>query len=127
MSRSFSTANLAALLAVSFSVSSCTRQQPVQAKQEAGPIAINAAPVTSKEVRRIVQSVGTLFPFDEGVVSAEIDGRVTEVNADLGDKVNKGQVLVRSPMKSKISAGSDGSRSCVWRWSASDFGTRTIE
>jgi RND family efflux transporter MFP subunit len=95
MSCSFSTANLAALLAVSFSVSSCTRQQPVQAKQEAGPIAIKVAPVTSKEVRRIVQSVGTLFPFDEGVVSAEIDGRVTEVNADLGDKVTKGQVLVK--------------------------------
>jgi RND family efflux transporter MFP subunit len=42
-----------------------------------------------------VQSVGTLFPFDETVVSAEIDGRVLEVTADLGDQVSKGQVLVR--------------------------------
>ena len=85
MSRTFISAKLAALLAVSFSVAGCARQQPVQAKQEAGPITINAAPVTSKEIRRVVQSVGTLFPFDESVVSAEIDGSVSEVNADFGD------------------------------------------
>lgn len=95
MSRTFITAKLAALLAVSFLVTGCTKQQPVQAKQEAGPVEINAAPVTSREIRRVVQSVGTLFPFDEGVISAEIDGRVVEVNADLGDRVNKGQVLIR--------------------------------
>jgi RND family efflux transporter MFP subunit len=95
MSRTFITAKLAALLAVSFLAAGCTKQQPVQAKQEAGPVAINAAPVRSKEIRRVVQSVGTLFPFDEGVISAEIDGRVVEVNADLGDRVNKGQILVR--------------------------------
>lgn len=73
----------------------CTRQPPVQAKQDAGPIQVKAVPVTSRDVRRVVQSVGTLFPFDETVVSAEIDGRVTEVKADLGDVVAKGQVLAR--------------------------------
>ena len=44
---------LAALLAVSFLVAGCTKQQPVQAKQDAGPVKINAAPVTSKEIRRV--------------------------------------------------------------------------
>jgi RND family efflux transporter MFP subunit len=86
---------LATLLVVSLAGAGCTRQQPVQAKQEAGPVPVKASPVTSKEIRRVVQSVGTLFPFDESVISAEIDGRVAEVNADLGDRVNKGQVLVR--------------------------------
>ena len=38
MSRTFITAKLAALLAVSFLVAGCTKQQPVQAKQEAGPV-----------------------------------------------------------------------------------------
>lgn len=88
-------AQLLATVALSVSISSCTKQAPVQAKQEAGPVQIKAAPVSSREVRRVVQSVGTLFPFDEGVTSAEIDGRVVEVNADLGDRVEKGQVLVR--------------------------------
>ena len=86
---------LATLLVVSLAGAGCTRQQPVQAKQEAGPVPVKASPVTSKEIRRVVQSVGTLFPFDESVISAEIEGRVAEVSADLGDRVTKGQVLVR--------------------------------
>ena len=89
-------------------------------------IKVNAAPVTSKEVRRIVQSVGTLFPFDEGVISAEIEGRVAEVNADLGDRVTKGRSSFAFPMKSRNTCWLRPKRSCVWRWSASDFGTRTI-
>jgi RND family efflux transporter MFP subunit len=76
-------------------VSGCTKQQPVQAKQDGGPVQVQAVPVAAREVRRVVQSVGTLFPFDEGVISAEIEGRVAEVKADLGDRVNKGDVLVR--------------------------------
>lgn len=88
-------AKILAVLTMAFVISNCTRQQPVQAKQEAGPIPIQAAPVRARAIQRIVQSVGTLFPFDESVISAEIDGRVAEVNADLGDRVEKGQVLVR--------------------------------
>jgi RND family efflux transporter MFP subunit len=95
MKRTLFFAKFAVSVALTLAVSSCTKQQPVQAKQDAGPVQIKAALVTSREVRRIVQSVGTLFPFDESVISAEIDGRVSEVNADLGDRVTKGQVLVR--------------------------------
>jgi len=95
MSRTRFYAKLTVALAVAIAISSCTRQLPVQAKQDAGPIQIKATAVSSRQIRRIVQSVGTLFPFDESVISAEIEGRVAEVNADLGDRVNKGQVLVR--------------------------------
>jgi len=38
--------------------------------------------------------VGTLYPYDETVVSAEIDGRVDKVELDLGDPVTVGQVMV---------------------------------
>jgi len=76
-------------------LSGCSKEQPIQAKQDAGPIPVRVAPVTSRDIRRVVQSVGTLFPFDETVVSAEIEGRVIELTADLGDHVDKGQVLVR--------------------------------
>lgn len=95
MSRNPFFAKLTVVLTVCVATFSCTKQPPVQAKQDAGPIEIKAASVTSREVRRIVQSVGTLFPFDESVISAEIEGRVAEVTADLGDRVEKGQVLVR--------------------------------
>ena len=70
------------------------RQQPIQAKQDSGPLSVKAATVTSRQVQRTVDSVGTLFPFDETVVSAEIDGRVLEVKVDLGDHVKKGEPIV---------------------------------
>jgi RND family efflux transporter MFP subunit len=76
-------------------VSGCSRQQPVRVKQESGPIAVRVAPVTLREMRRVVESVGTLFPYDEIIISAEVDGRIDQVNVDLGDQVTPGQVMVR--------------------------------
>src|SRR5688572_9168719 len=74
---------------------SCQKQQPVQARQDNSPVQVRVVPVSARDIQRIVQSVGTLFPLDETIVSAEIEGRVTEVKADLGDNVAKGAVLVR--------------------------------
>jgi RND family efflux transporter MFP subunit len=82
-------------VAASILVSGCSREQPIQAKQEPTTVPVRVAPVSARDIQRVVQSVGTLYAFDETVVSAEIDGRVLEVKADLGDSVNKGQVLVR--------------------------------
>jgi RND family efflux transporter MFP subunit len=76
-------------------LSGCSKEAPIQAKQDAGPIQVRVAPVTARDIRRVVQSIGTLFPYDETIVSAEIEGRVTELTADLGDSVAKGQPLVR--------------------------------
>src|SRR5438874_5726375 len=73
----------------------CGRDAPVQAKQDSGPIAVKATNVTVKNLQRDVEAVGTLFPYEEVIVSSEIDGRVTEVGADLGDAVQKDQPLVR--------------------------------
>ena len=80
---------LAALL-----FSGCGKEQNVQAKPDNAPVQVKVMPVSVRDVRRVVQSVGTLFPLDETVVSAEIEGRVLEVKADLGDAVQKGAVLV---------------------------------
>ncbi len=73
----------------------CGRQQQVQVKQDSGPIAVRTAPVVSREMRRVVESVGTLFPYDEIIISAEVEGRVSQVNVDLGDEVAAGQVMVQ--------------------------------
>jgi RND family efflux transporter MFP subunit len=89
------TAVVAALSLTLFVSSGCSRQEPIQAKQDSGPIPVRVSPVETREIRRVVHSVGTLFPYDETVVSAEIEGRVEELGADLGDSVQKGQVLVR--------------------------------
>lgn len=73
----------------------CGRQQQVQVKQDAGPIAVRTAPVVSREMRRVVESVGALFPYEEILISAEVEGRVSQVNVDLGDEVSTGQVMVQ--------------------------------
>src|SRR2546421_329856 len=73
----------------------CNQQGPVHAKQDGGPVKVKVSPVTVRELQREVESVGTLFPFEEVIISSEIEGRVVEVNADLGDRVTQNQILVR--------------------------------
>jgi len=73
----------------------CSKEPAVQAKQDSGPIPVKTTAVSVKQLQRDVESVGTLFPYEEVTISSEIDGRVVEVGADLGDSVSKGHVLVR--------------------------------
>ncbi|MBK9169876.1 MAG: efflux RND transporter periplasmic adaptor subunit [Bryobacterales bacterium] len=51
--------------------------------------------MTVRDVPRVIESVGTLYPFEEVTISSEIEGRILEVNADLGDRVEAGALLVR--------------------------------
>lgn len=73
----------------------CSKQDPIQAKQETGPVPVRVAPVVQKKTTRVVESVGTLFSYDEAIISAEIDGRIEQIAVDMGDRVQAGQVLVR--------------------------------
>jgi RND family efflux transporter MFP subunit len=73
----------------------CNRQPPATARQDSGPVAVRVAPVTVRQMQRVVESVGTLFPYDEVIISAEVEGRVEEVTVDLGDRVTSGQSMVR--------------------------------
>lgn len=73
----------------------CGKEQKVAAKKESGPVQVRVASVKSRTIQRAVESVGTLFPFDEAIISAEVDGRLEKVNADLGDLVQSGQVLAQ--------------------------------
>jgi RND family efflux transporter MFP subunit len=52
-------------------------------------------PVEKKQVRRNVESVGSLFPLDEVTVSSEVEGRVDQVLVDVGDHVAAGQTIVK--------------------------------
>jgi RND family efflux transporter MFP subunit len=73
----------------------CSRQPAVEAKQDLSPVRVRTSPVVARELQRHVEAVGSLFPFEEIVISSEIDGRVVQVNFDLGDRVNLGDVMVR--------------------------------
>lgn len=59
------------------------------------PVAIHVVPVEPRQIRRNVESVGSLFPFDEVTVSSEVEGRVEQVLVDVGDHVSTGQTIVK--------------------------------
>jgi len=50
--------------------------------------------VTEETTRRRVQAVGSLYPLEESTLSAQVEGRVSEVLADVGDTVEEGQPLI---------------------------------
>ena len=59
------------------------------------PVRARVVPVVSRKVERRVDSVGSLFPYEEVTVSSEVEGRVDEVYVDVGDPVAKGRALVK--------------------------------
>ncbi len=79
---------------IAVALAGCGKKQAVQAQSDAGPIPVKVASVVQRDVRRVLESIGTLYPFDESVISAEIDGRVDQVKVDLGDRVKAGEVMV---------------------------------
>ncbi|MGH9863193.1 MAG: efflux RND transporter periplasmic adaptor subunit [Candidatus Acidiferrales bacterium] len=58
------------------------------------PVAVRIYPVEERLVRRSVEAVGSLYALEESTISAEVEGRVEQVLADVGDTVRDGQVLV---------------------------------
>jgi multidrug efflux pump subunit AcrA (membrane-fusion protein) len=88
--------------------SSCERDAPGKSRNGrpdgAQPKAkVRAVPVEQREQRRVVEAVGSLFAYDEVTVSSEAEGRVEEVMADVGDRVQRGQTLARvSPVEFQL-------------------------
>ena len=85
---------LALALSVVVAASGCGRSR---ASAERAPKAVKAKVLTveHKQLRRDVESVGSLFAYDEVTVSSEIEGKVERVLADIGDRVVAGQPLVK--------------------------------
>jgi multidrug efflux pump subunit AcrA (membrane-fusion protein) len=78
-----------------------------RASSDRGPKPVKAKVVTVeyKQLRRDVESVGSLLAYEEVVVSSEVEGKVERVLADIGDRVAKGQPLVKvGPMELELTA-----------------------
>ena len=73
----------------------CGRQPSAQTRgREDAAKRVKAVAVKQDAVRRSVDVVGTLAAVDEVTISAEAEGRVTRILADLGDRVHAGDMLV---------------------------------
>ena len=59
------------------------------------PISARELVVRTRQVRRNIESVGSLFSYEEVTVSSEVEGRVEQVLVDVGDRVSAGQAIVK--------------------------------
>jgi RND family efflux transporter MFP subunit len=81
---------LAMLLAVG-----CSKTQTSSVLGDAAhPTPVRLYTVAEESARRRIQAVGSLYAFEESILSSQVEGRVAEVLADVGDNVKEGQVLI---------------------------------
>jgi len=67
-----------------------------QSAAESAALTITTTPVRSQQLVRTVPATGSIFPWQEVVISAEVGGyRVAEVLVDVGSRVKQGQPLVK--------------------------------
>jgi len=82
------------VLAAAFTVG-CSKTQSASVLGDAAhPTPVRFYTVAEETARRRIQAVGSLFAFEESVLSSQVEGRVAEVLADVGDNVKDGQALI---------------------------------
>ena len=84
-----------AALAVVFS-SGCAKSPSSSVLGDAAhPTPVHLYTVAEETAQRRVQAVGSLYALEESTLSSQVEGRVAEVLADVGDTVKEGQPLIR--------------------------------
>ncbi len=73
----------------------CARGRAADDGARTAAVRARVVTVVSRRVQRPIEAVGSLFPFEEVTVGSEVDGRVAEVFADVGDRVERGRPLVK--------------------------------
>jgi multidrug efflux pump subunit AcrA (membrane-fusion protein) len=74
----------------------CSKTETAQARgRDAAVKRVKTETVRHETVTRAVELVGTLAAVDEVTISAEAEGKVSHIFADLGDRVKAGQPLIR--------------------------------
>jgi RND family efflux transporter MFP subunit len=88
--------SLASSLAlVTLLASGCSKTQSASVLGDAAhPTPVHFYTVAEETARRRIQAVGSLYPFEESILSSQVEGRVAEVLADVGDNVREGQALI---------------------------------
>jgi len=77
-------------------------------KGKAGPqpISITSAPARRQTLERTAEMQGALFARESATISSEVEGRIAEVDADFGDPVKAGQVMLRiDPREYQLKVG----------------------
>ena len=85
----------AAVVLVMIASAGCSKSETAQARgRDESAKRVKTEVVRQEPVHRAVEVVGTLAAEDEVTVSSEVEGVVSRIVADMGDRVTAGQVLV---------------------------------
>jgi len=77
-------------------VTACSKPAAAQSARSSGALAVSVTTPRSEQFSRTVVATGSVYAWQEAIVGSEVGGyRVAAVNVDVGDKVRKGQELVR--------------------------------
>jgi RND family efflux transporter MFP subunit len=72
----------------------CGKSTPSVLGDATHPVLVHVYSVVEETAQRRVQASGSLFPFEESIISAQVEGRISQVLADIGDSVKEGQPLI---------------------------------
>jgi multidrug efflux pump subunit AcrA (membrane-fusion protein) len=83
------------ILILAAGTAACSKTETAQARgREDAAKPVKVEQVKRETIHRTVEVIGTLAAVDEVTVSAEAEGRVSKLLADLGDRVTAGQPLI---------------------------------
>lgn len=84
--------SLLLLVMLALAGAGCHKEKPVPVPNT--EVRVSTVAVEPRDVRDVVQSVGTVEALDEAVLSSKIMGVISELRVEEGERVRKGEVLV---------------------------------
>ena len=82
-------------LALSALLYACAKSPSANVRGDAAhPTPVHFYTVAEETAKRRVQAVGSLFALEESILSSQVEGRVSQVLADVGDTVKEEQALI---------------------------------
>lgn len=86
---------LTAALLLAASAAACSKSHPSSVLGDAShPTPVRLYTVAEEVTQRHIQAVGSLFALEESILSSQVEGRVSDVLADVGDTVKEDQPLI---------------------------------
>ena len=86
-------------------MSACSAKEATTTVAAREAISVETVKVKSESLDALSSMSGKLVPYEETEVSFEVSGRIQDLGANIGDKINTGKVLSRLDSKSFAAAG----------------------
>jgi multidrug efflux pump subunit AcrA (membrane-fusion protein) len=90
--------NVSVVVLVALILSACSREDAAKSKSESGEraVLISISKVEIKDLPIWLETVGQVHSLSAPTLAAEVEGRITMVAADTGDRIEEGQLLAET-------------------------------